>query len=129
MRFVDAGEALSELTRLSAEIEVAAILDGSGAVLASTAGADADRLARVAVELLEIAAPVRPGVAVDRVEVELPARAVFVVRGGELVAVATTPREPAAALVVHDLRSCLAQVDSGRPVASTRRRKADRVDV
>ena len=128
MRLVDAGEALSELTRLSAEIERAAVLDESGAVLASTPGADDGRLARAAAEMLDIAAPVRPGEPVERVEVELPTRAVFVVRAGGLVAVATTRAEPAAALVVHDLRTCLAHVDSSRRVEGARRQKGNPVD-
>jgi hypothetical protein len=36
---------------------------------------------------------------------------VFALRVGALTVVATTPPEPAAALVVHDLRTCLEQVD------------------
>ena len=128
MGLVDAGEALLELTRLSAEIESAAVLDSAGTVRASTAGADVDRLACVAAELLDIAAPVRPDETVDRVEVSLSSGVVFVVRAGELVVIATTTPEPAAALVVHDLRTCLARIGpSPRPTAG-KRRKADPVD-
>jgi hypothetical protein len=106
---VDAGEALDELTSLSAEVEHAAVVGPSG-VVAATAAADADRLARTATELLDVAALVDPDRAVDRVVVQVGAGAVFVVRDGARVAVATTGPEPAAALVVHDLRACLAAI-------------------
>jgi hypothetical protein len=125
---VDASEALDELTRLSLEIEGAAILDSSGAPLAVTSGADGDRLARAAAELLDIAAIVHPDRTVERVDVRLSSRGVFVVRGGDRVAVATTRPEPPAALVVHDLRACLARIDSAPGTAPTRKRKHDQVD-
>jgi hypothetical protein len=109
---VDAGQALDELSRLSAEIRTAAILDAAGASVAHTAGADGERLARTANELLELAALVEPPRAVERVEVRLAGQTVFVVRGGDHAAIATTAPETPAALVVHDLRACLARVDA-----------------
>jgi hypothetical protein len=107
---VDAGEALTELTRLSSEIDRAAVVDEGGGLVAATPGAPGARLARAAHDLLRGAASVRRGAVVDRVEVALPAGSVFAVRGGGLVAVATTAPEPASALVVHDLRECLARI-------------------
>jgi len=129
VRRVDAGEALGDLTRLSAEIESAAIVDDSGAPLAVTAGADGEELARMAAEILDIAAAVDPARSVERVEVRLRSRSMFVVRAGERVAVATTRPEPPAALVVHDLRTCLTGLGAvGRPATAKRKRKQDPVD-
>ena len=126
---MDAGEALTELTGLSTEIEQVAILDGAGGVLAATPGADTERLRDLATELLDLARSVRQDGVVDRVEANLAAGAVFVVRANERVAVATTRREPMAALVAYDLRSCLARIDSTAPKPTRRRRrKADPVD-
>lgn len=128
MGLVDAGESLDALTRLSAEIEHAAVLDSSGAVVASTSAADADRLAPIAADVLEVAALVDPERTVDRVVVELAAGAVFVVRAGGHVAVATTGPEPAAALVVHDLRACLTGVDESPAPVPERTLEVDPVD-
>jgi len=125
---VDAGEALGDLTRLSAEIQAAAIVDSSGAPVAVTAGADGEELARMAAELLDIAAVVDPRQAVERVEIRLSGRSVFVVRAGDHVAVATTRPEPPAALVVHDLRTSLARLGPASSTASKRKRKHDAVD-
>jgi hypothetical protein len=108
---VDARDALAELTQLSNEIERAVIADDAGEPLASTAGAPGPRLARIGAELLRTGALVRSGATVDRVEVAVADGAVFAVRCGGLVAVATTRPAPVSALVVHDLRSCLEQVD------------------
>ena len=127
---MDAGEALDELTRLSGEIRRAAILDSSGVVLAATPGADRERLAQAALELLDVAAIVHPERDVEKVVVAVPAGAVVVVRSGAFSAVATTGPEPAAAVVAHDLRACLArlQPDLGSTVAPERVRRAVSVD-
>jgi predicted regulator of Ras-like GTPase activity (Roadblock/LC7/MglB family) len=109
---VDAGEALDELSRLSAEIRSAAIVDSTGTAVAQMPGVDGERLARTASELLDVAGVVDPARAVDRVEVSLASRTVFVVRSGGHAAIATTPPETPAALVVHDLRTCLARIDA-----------------
>ncbi len=109
---VDAGEALDELSRLSEEIESAAILDDTGLPLARTPGANGERLGRAAAELLELAGVVDPARVVERVEVRLAGGTVFVVRRGDRAAIATTPPETPAALVVHDLRTCLARIDA-----------------
>jgi hypothetical protein len=109
---VDARDALSELTQRSTAIERAVIADSAGEVLAATPGAAGPRLARLGGELLRTAALVRAGAQVDRVEVALAAGSVFVLRSGRLTAVAITPPEPVPALVVHDLRTCLEEVDA-----------------
>jgi predicted regulator of Ras-like GTPase activity (Roadblock/LC7/MglB family) len=125
---VDAGEALTELTRLSAEIERAAILDRDGGELAATPGADAERLGRAARELLEAAASIRAGAEVERVEVTTARGAVYAVRAEDRVAVATARQPVVGALVVHDLRTCLARVAEDAPTGRKRRRKADVAD-
>jgi hypothetical protein len=109
---VDARDALSELTQRSSAIERAVIADSAGEVLAATPGAAGSRLARLGAELLRTAALVRSGAQVDRVEVALRAGSVFVLTSGGLTAVAITPPEPVSALVLHDLRACLDQVDA-----------------
>jgi hypothetical protein len=128
VRRVDAGEALDQLTRLSTEIEAAALLGPSGQVLAATPG-NGGRLPRVASELLDAATLVDPAKTVERVVVELASGAVFVVGGRGHVAVATTGPEPAVALVVHDLRACLELVAPAKSAPRARRKPAkDRVD-
>ncbi len=126
---MDAGEALDDLSRLSSDIESAAIVDSSGAPVAVTAGADGEELARMAAEILDIAAVVDPQQTVERVEIGLSGRSVFVVRAGDHVAVATTRPEPPAALVVHDLRTSLARLGpSARSTMARRKREQDPVD-
>jgi hypothetical protein len=124
---VDAGEALTELTRFSAEIEHAALLDRGGGVLAATPDADPERLRRVARELLEVADSIRPEAQVDRVEVTRGSRTVYAVRAAGRVAVATARQPVVSPLVVYDLRSCLARLDEAESPRK-RRRKANVAD-
>jgi predicted regulator of Ras-like GTPase activity (Roadblock/LC7/MglB family) len=105
---MDAHEALAELTTLSTQVEEAAILGGSGFVLASTGTPErGERLARVAADMLAAAANVRAASEVSRVEVLTDAGGVFVVVEGGRTAVATTVPEPTAGLVIYDLRTAL----------------------
>jgi hypothetical protein len=106
------------MTRRSREIERAVIADAEGDPLAASAGTAAARLARLGGELVSSGGRVRPGAEVERVEVALRSGSVFAVRLGGLVAVATTTPEPASALVLHDLRACLAQVSARAGAAS-----------
>lgn len=116
-------EALAELTELSAEIGAAAILDADANVLASTGDRDGETLARVARELLDVAAGVAPaGPAVAYVEVGLAEGSLFALRLTDCVAVATTVPEPASALVLYDLRTCLRRI--AEPPQPARRRRA-----
>ena len=109
---MDAHEALAELTGLSTQIEEAAILGGSGFVLASTGAPErGERLARTAADMLAAAADVRPGSKVSRVEVVTETGGVFVVVEGGRTVVATTVPEPTAGLVVYDLRTALRRLD------------------
>jgi predicted regulator of Ras-like GTPase activity (Roadblock/LC7/MglB family) len=124
---VDAGEALTELTRFSAEIEHAALLDRDGGVLAATPNVDPERLRRVARGLLEIADSTRPEGQVDRVEVTRSSRTVYVVRAEGRVAIATARQPVVSPLVIYDLRSCLARLGAAES-RRKRRRKAGVVD-
>ena len=113
---MDAAETLAQLSALSSEIERAAIVDPEGVVIAATAAAVGEKLARAAGELFDAAPPsVAAGVAY--VEIDLPFGSVFAVRDHGQVAVATTGPEPAAALVLHDLRALLQRTVAGAPGA------------
>jgi predicted regulator of Ras-like GTPase activity (Roadblock/LC7/MglB family) len=113
---VDAAETLAQLSALSSEIERAAIVDAEGVVLAAIAAADGEKLARAAAELFD-AAPPSAAAGVAYVEIDLPLGSVFAVRELGQVAVATTGPEPAAALVLHDLRALLQRTVAGAPDA------------
>ena len=109
---MDAAQALGELVELSSQITAAVVLDGDGAVLASSADDPAS-----------LAGPVRDlvGAAADlggddrdvtRVEVELDGGAIFVVREGDHTVAATTGPSPTSGLVVYDLRTCAQSITS-----------------
>ena len=102
---MDAAAALTELMALSSEIRRAAIVDEVGALVGATAGADGEKLARAAAELLAVAPA-----GTTYVEVGLATGSVFAVQDGGRSAVATTSPEPASALVLHDLRTLLRHV-------------------
>ena len=108
-------DALTQLTELSSQVEDAAILGESGFVLASTGTPErGEELARVAADLLAVAADVRrDGPAVTRVEVAFPGGSLFVVREDGRTAVATTVPAPTAGLVVYDLRTALRRLAEG----------------
>jgi predicted regulator of Ras-like GTPase activity (Roadblock/LC7/MglB family) len=109
-------EALNELTTLSSQIEDAAILGGSGFVLANTGTPErGEQLAQVAADLLAAAAEVRASGDVSRVEVRLGPTSVFVVIEGGRTAVATTVPDPTAGLVLYDLRTALRRIDEAGP--------------
>jgi len=106
---MDAAQALGELMELSSQITAAAVLDGDGAVLASSSG-DPERTAALAASIQELVAAAADlgteGRDVTRVEVELDEGAFFVVRDGGHVVGATTGANPTSGLVVYDLRTC-----------------------
>lgn len=109
---------------LSSQIEVAAVLDSDGAVVASSPEGDepAGSLATAALELTGAASDLGPGQEVSRVEVELEEGALFVVREGAHTIVARTGPEPTAGLVVYDLRTSLRSIDEPAP----KRRRSSR---
>jgi predicted regulator of Ras-like GTPase activity (Roadblock/LC7/MglB family) len=117
-------DALAELLTLSSQVEDAAILGGSGFVLASSGTPErGEQLARVAADLLAAAADVRPGAPVSRVEVQLGDSGVFVVVEGGRTAVATTVPEATAGLVVYDLRTALRRLEEEPPESAKAKKK------
>ncbi len=121
---MEPAEALSELMTLSSQVEDAAILGGSGFVLASSGTPErGESLARVAADLLAAAADVRAGGEVTRVEVRLPGSSVFVIAEGGRTVVATTVAEPTAGLVVYDLRTALRRLDDEEEAVPTSKKK------
>jgi predicted regulator of Ras-like GTPase activity (Roadblock/LC7/MglB family) len=113
---MDAAQALRDLLELSSQIEAAAVLDGDGAVVASSPeGIDASRLVTAGVELVAAASDLASEQDVSRVEIELEGGALFVVREGDRTIVARTGPEPTAGLVVYDLRTSLRSVDEPAP--------------
>ena len=107
---MDAAQALSDLTEVSSQINLALVLDADGSTMASTLdGTQAEELSRAVQELL---AAVR-GAAGDgekelaQLEVATTGGSVFVVRDQERTIAAATAAEPTAGLVFYDLKSCL----------------------
>ena len=107
---------------LSSQITAAAVLDGDGAVLASSS-TDAERTAALAASVQDLVAAAAElgaeGRDVTRVEVELDGGAFFVVRDGGHVVGATTGPNPTSGLVVYDLRTCAQAITA--PEAKKRR--------
>jgi predicted regulator of Ras-like GTPase activity (Roadblock/LC7/MglB family) len=113
---MDAGQALADLTEISAQIEAAVLADHDGSVVASTLADDADAksFAEAAAELLAEADGVRtePG-SEPLVQVEGAALdgSVFVAKDDRhLVAAVTKPR-PTVGLVFYDLKTCLRMLE------------------
>ena len=124
---MEPNEALAELMSLSSQVEDVAILGGSGFVLASSGAPErGEQLARVAADLLAVAADVRPSGEVSRVEVQRGEGSVFVVVEGGRTAVATTVPEPTAGLVLYDLRTALRRLEDAPAQAKPKKKgKAD----
>lgn len=125
---MEPNEAVAELMHLSSQVEDAAIVGGSGFVLASSGAPErGEQLARVAAELLTAAGDVRPSAEISRIEVSLGSSSVFVVAEGGRLAVATTVPEPTAGLVVYDLRTALRRLDEepARKAPGKRKQGAD----
>ena len=124
---MDAVAALADLTEISSQIESAAVLDESGALLAATPDIQTrgERLARTGSELLAAARRHFQDDArtLTQLEVALRDGSVFVVLDDGRCIVATTGAGPTSGLVFYDLRTCLRAVDKPAP-KRTRTRKA-----
>jgi predicted regulator of Ras-like GTPase activity (Roadblock/LC7/MglB family) len=112
---MDAVAALADLTEISSQVETAVLVDGEGAVLASTLD-DTGRnelLARTAVDLLAAAPAALGGEqrSLRELEVALPRGNVFVASEGGRSILATTAPAPTSGLVLYDLRACLRALD------------------
>jgi hypothetical protein len=107
---VDAERALADLLELSRDVETVAILDRDWAVLASNADADgAARIAAAVADLVREAELVKPGpdAGLERLRAPTGVGTLFLLREGDLAVAATAARTAPAALVLHDLRTCL----------------------
>ncbi len=125
---MDAASALADLTEISSQLEEAVLVDGEGAVVASTIADDSgtQRLAGGGLAMLE-AAEARFGTggrAVTQIEASLSEGSIFAARDGNLAIVARTSAAPASGLVLYDLRSCLRTVAEAREKPKPRRRAA-----
>jgi predicted regulator of Ras-like GTPase activity (Roadblock/LC7/MglB family) len=123
---VDAAQALSELTALSAQITAALVVDEDGSPLASTLDDErAKELAVTVQELLAAAARAGDDRQVAQLQVATPAGSVFLVREGGRAIAATTRPEPAAGLVFYDLKACLRGIAGEEKPRPKARKKAD----
>jgi predicted regulator of Ras-like GTPase activity (Roadblock/LC7/MglB family) len=125
---MDAAQALSELTSLSAQITSAIVVDADGSPLASTLDdAAAAELAPTVQELVAAAGRVGEGRQLAQLQLSTPDGGVFLVRDGDRAIAATTRPEPAAGLVFYDLKTCLRSIadeSKPRPKPKQRRKKA-----
>ncbi len=114
---MDAAQALSELTALSAQVTSASVIDADGSPLASTLDdAAAAELAPTVQELLAAAARVGDGRPLAQLQLSTREGGVFLVRDGDRAIAATTRPEPAAGLVFYDLKTCLRSIaDEPKP--------------
>jgi predicted regulator of Ras-like GTPase activity (Roadblock/LC7/MglB family) len=125
---MDAAQALSELTAVSAQITSAIVIDADGSPLASTLDdAAAAELAPTVQELVAAAGRVGEGRQLSQLQLSTPDGGVFLVRDGDRAIAATTRPEPAAGLVFYDLKTCLRSIadePKPRPKPKRPRKKA-----
>ena len=133
LRTVDAAQALADLTEISSQIVHVAIVDGDGAVSASTIedGTRAARFVEAAAKLLEEVRAARDSrglPALAQLEAATPEGSVFVVLspGGDGYIAAVTRPEPTVGLVFYDLKHALKSVNvAAKPARAPRKKKAD----
>jgi predicted regulator of Ras-like GTPase activity (Roadblock/LC7/MglB family) len=129
---MDAAQALADLTEISSQVVHVAVVDGTGAVLATTIG-DADRAGRFVegvTTLLEEADGLRQSrglPSLTQLEAATLEGSVFVVRRDGRVIAATTRPDPTVGLVFYDLKHCLRSIaeGAGTGVARTRKKAGD----
>ncbi len=102
--------ALAFVAEMSPDLRGAAIVSGSGSVLA--ASADPGAWTEAVAELLA-AADRAEGRPVEQIHVATEAGEIFAVREGGNVAVAVTDRFALASLLLFDMRSALRRMDGG----------------
>ena len=125
---MDATQALAELTELSSQIRAAVVLGTDGSLLGSIPGdtGTAESLERATLELVAAASELSPSHEVTRVEVELEAGGLFVLREDGRTIAATTGPQPTSGLVIYDLRTCLREIDeSPKKKRGTRKSKEE----
>lgn len=134
LRSVDAAQALADLTEISSQIVHVAIVDGDGAVLASSLD-DERRAARFVeglsklVEEADAAREAHGLTGLVQLEAATLEGSIFVVKpaaSGMLIAAVTRP-EPTVGLVFYDLKHCLRSIGEhdGKPARAPRTKKAD----
>jgi predicted regulator of Ras-like GTPase activity (Roadblock/LC7/MglB family) len=127
LRRMDAAQALADLTEISSQVVHVAILEGEGAVLATTI-ADAGRAARFVqgvTTLLEEADILRQSrglPSLSQLEAATLDGSVFVVRRDGRIIAATTRPDPTVGLVFYDLKHCLRSIDDAIVGTGTPRR-------
>lgn len=126
--YVDAAQAISDLTEISPQVRQVVVIDADGSVTGSNIAdaARAERLAQGAQQLVTEAAAFRDDVA--QLEAATQLGSVFVVRDGDRLIAATTTPDPTVGLVFYDLKTCLRAIDeTPAPVKKKRapRKKAD----
>jgi predicted regulator of Ras-like GTPase activity (Roadblock/LC7/MglB family) len=124
---MDAAQALSELTALSAQITSAIVIDADGSPLASTLDdVAAAELAPTVQELLAAAGRAGDGRQLAQLQLSTPEGGVFLVRDGDRAIAATTRPAPAAGLVFYDLKTCLRSIsDEPKPKPRARKKAGD----
>jgi predicted regulator of Ras-like GTPase activity (Roadblock/LC7/MglB family) len=124
---MDAAQALADLTEISSQVVHVAILDGTGAVLATTI-ADAGRAERFVqgvTTLLEEADGLRQSrglPSLTQLEAATLEGSVFIVRRDGRVIAATTRPDPTVGLVFYDLKHCLRSIAEGAAGTTAPRR-------
>jgi hypothetical protein len=124
---MDAAQALTELMELSSQLESVVVLGPDGSILASSDpdSATSQELAETALELVGAAFDLSATpVEVTRVEVELGAGALFVLREDARTIAARTGPQPTSGLVVYDLRTCLRAIDDPEPKKTSASRRS-----
>jgi predicted regulator of Ras-like GTPase activity (Roadblock/LC7/MglB family) len=122
--FVDAQQAIADLTEISPQVRDVVVIGADGAPAGSNLADEAAqrRLADGAKRLVEAAEAMRPGVA--QLEAATLAGSVFVVRDGDRMIAATTSPEPTVGLVFYDLKTCLRSIEQPPPKPARRRAPA-----
>jgi predicted regulator of Ras-like GTPase activity (Roadblock/LC7/MglB family) len=113
---MDAGQALADLTEISAQIESAVLAGHDGSVVASTVEDESKSkaIAEGAVELLTAAEQARGDTGSEPlVQLEAATRegSVFVVKNDQHLVAAVTRARPTVGLVFYDLKTCLRLVE------------------
>jgi predicted regulator of Ras-like GTPase activity (Roadblock/LC7/MglB family) len=113
---MDAAQALADLTEISSQVTLVAILDRDGSILATTVrdAGGAERFVAPARKLLEQAdrlALARGLPELSQLEASTLDGSVFAVRRDGRLIVATTRSDPTVGLIFYDLKHCLGSID------------------
>ena len=124
---MDAAQALADLTEISSQVVHVAIVDETGAVLATTIGdaGRAERFVQGMTTLLEEADALRQSrglPSLTQLEAATLEGSVFIVRRDGRVIAATTRPDPTVGLVFYDLKHCLRSIAEGAAENGTARR-------